>query len=384
MGNAAALDLLAGLVLPGAAMLDAPGFVAQMDPPTAPVSAAAATWTSWLNQNLLHPGTAPSTLPLDELVVAWLAAAFGFDGGHVVAGSSVATLTALWAARDVGGVREVVTSRAAHVSVRKAAEILGLAYREVDVDRHDRLVAAALGDVTGSAVVAAVGTVASGAIDPLPSIVERRPGWLHIDGAWGGPLQFSPAHRFRLAGIEAAQSIGFSAHKLLYQPKGCAFVLFADAAKAQAPMTYGGGYLRAPNIGVAGSRGASTLPLAALLLSWGADGLAAAVDRVVDQGQLLATALADSGRFEIRQTPETGICLFRPISRSPDNPPAAVRTRGVCVSHVVIDDEVWWRAVMVNPQADLELVVAVLVESLVESLVQSPIESPIESAGTDG
>ena len=46
-------------------------------------------------------------------------------GGHLLPGSTVANLTALWAARELVGVREVVASAAAHLSVRKAANIPG-------------------------------------------------------------------------------------------------------------------------------------------------------------------------------------------------------------------------------------------------------------------
>ncbi|MFJ9250755.1 hypothetical protein [Streptomyces sp. NPDC101776] len=42
-------------------------------------------------------------------MIDWLAPSFGMDGGHLVPGSSVPDLTVLWAARDLAGVRTVVS-----------------------------------------------------------------------------------------------------------------------------------------------------------------------------------------------------------------------------------------------------------------------------------
>jgi L-2,4-diaminobutyrate decarboxylase len=64
-------------------------------------------------------------------VIGWLAPAFGMGGGHLVPGSTVTNLTALWAARDLTGARQVATSTAAHLSVRKAAHLLGLDLIEI-------------------------------------------------------------------------------------------------------------------------------------------------------------------------------------------------------------------------------------------------------------
>ena len=125
-GELAALERLAPSVVGGARRLGAPGFLAHMDPPTPWVAWAGAQWAAALNQNLLHPDSAPVARELEERVVAWLAPFFGMSGGHLVPGSSVANLTALWAARELLGVEEVVASQAAHLSVPKAAAILGL------------------------------------------------------------------------------------------------------------------------------------------------------------------------------------------------------------------------------------------------------------------
>jgi L-2,4-diaminobutyrate decarboxylase len=132
------------------------------------------------------------------------------DGGHIVPGSSPANLTALWAARDLRNVTTVVAADTSHLSVKKAAHLLGLAYREVETDSPGRLDPKHLGDVRKSVVVLTAGSTSNGAIDPL-----GRPDapWVHVDAAWAGPLQLSTRWQYLLDGVEDADSVAVSAHK---------------------------------------------------------------------------------------------------------------------------------------------------------------------------
>ena len=49
-------------------------------------------------------------------------------------GSTIANMTALWAARELRGITTVVASEKSHLSMRKAADILGLKYVAVPTD----------------------------------------------------------------------------------------------------------------------------------------------------------------------------------------------------------------------------------------------------------
>ncbi len=127
LGARIALDVLAPNLFGHAARLgDATSF-AHMDPPTPWITWATALWNASLNQNLLHPATAPVARHIEQRVVGWLAPFFGMTGGHMTAGSTLANLTALWSARECAGVNQVLASGSAHLSVGKAAHILGLA-----------------------------------------------------------------------------------------------------------------------------------------------------------------------------------------------------------------------------------------------------------------
>ena len=190
VGGRSALQQLAGTALEQVSRLDHPGFLAHMDPPTPWVTWAAVMWAAAMNQNLLHPDAAPAARQLEPLVVGWLAPAFGMRGGHLLPGSTTANLTALWAARDLTGARRVICSAAAHLSIAKAARILGLELVEVPVDDTQRLRVDLLPDDLSDAIVVLVaGTVAAGAVDSLDAAAGAA--WRHVDAAWAGPLRLS-------------------------------------------------------------------------------------------------------------------------------------------------------------------------------------------------
>jgi glutamate/tyrosine decarboxylase-like PLP-dependent enzyme len=81
------------------------------------------------------------------------------------------------------------------------------------------------------AVVGSVGTVATGAIDPLEDIAEvaaEHDLWFHVDGAYGGPGVLAEELRPLYAGIERADSIAFDPHKWLYTPHSGGCILVRD------------------------------------------------------------------------------------------------------------------------------------------------------------
>ncbi|CRK57863.1 pyridoxal-dependent decarboxylase family protein, putative [Alloactinosynnema sp. L-07] len=360
IGERAALGALAGPILSDAARLGDPGFLAHMDPPTPWVSWAAAMWGARLNQNLLHPDTSPAARPLERLVVDWLSPFFGMDGGHLVPGSSVANLTALWVARDLRGVREVVCSEMAHLSIRKAAKILGLDFRTVPADELHRMDTAALGDISRSAVVVTAGTVAAGALDPLAGVAGAR--WLHVDAAWGGPLRLSASHSHLLDGVETADSVSVSAHKWLFQPKESAMILFRDSAAAHEAVSFGGGYLSVPNVGVLGSHGSSALPLVATLLTWGRRGVAQRIDHCMSMAQELTERIAAEPGLELHSRHQTGVVLWRP--RGADSRAIRDRLRRSFVSLSEVRGTLWLRSVAANPMASPNDVVDDVLEAI--------------------
>jgi L-2,4-diaminobutyrate decarboxylase len=344
------LSDLAPWVIGKAMPLDSPGSLASMNPPTPWVTWAANLWTAALNQNLLHPALSPAAGPIERRVITWLAPCFGMNGGHLVPGSTVANLTGLWAAREVRGVREVVASEAAHVSVQKAANLLGLRYRSVPVDDEQRIVPSSLGDVSRSALVLTAGTSATGAVDELDLSSRHPAAWTHVDAAWAGPLRLTDQHRSLLDGIQGADSVGFSAHKWLFQPKECAVILFREVDEAHAALTYRADYLSQPNVGLLGSHGATAVPLLATLMAWGREGLARRIERCMALAENLADLVCETEELELWRRPTTGIVVWRPRGRNAVE--IANHLDGAFVGTVSLHGSTWLRSAVANPMAD--------------------------------
>ena len=350
------------MIIGGARRLGAETAFAHMDPPTPWVTWATALWNAALNQNLLHPDVAPVARGVEDQVIRWLAPYFGMAGGHMTPGSTVANLTALWAARELKGIKRVATSQAAHLSVAKAAHILSLEFLNIEtnslgqIDR-ERLPA----DLSSSALVLTAGTTSAGAIDELN--VKGNAAWTHVDAAWAGPLRLSNTHREKLAGLDAADSVAISAHKWLFQPKESGLILFRDVTAAHEAVSFGGEYLAVPNIGVLGFHGANAVPLLATMLSWGRTGLEKRIDA--------AMALADRLSVYLRAQPN--VCLYAPnasgvvLWRTEKNIDVHAVIEQLPVgsaSFTKVDGSSWVRHVAANPNVDMDSLTTAIGEVL--------------------
>jgi len=349
IGPSAALEHLAGPVLHDARFLGSPGFFAHMDPPTPWVSWATQLWTASRNQNLLHPDTAPAARDLEQLAVDWLAPSFGMTGGHMTPGSTVANLTAIWAARQAGATA-VVSTNEAHLSVGKAAHLLGLEHHKLNDWSAEW---STISDHASIVAVITAGSTSTGSVEPLDAASDA--GWRHVDAAWAGPLVFSDQHRSLLAGVEQADSVSVSAHKWLFQPKESALVLFRDVDKAHASVSFGADYLAVPNIGLLGSAGARAVPLLATLLSYGRVGIADWIDTAMEATEELARMVDAHPAFEARTAPQAGVLNWRALSMSPGQLQSQLPPE-VFVSTTTIDGETWLRSVGANPMANSPLV----------------------------
>jgi L-2,4-diaminobutyrate decarboxylase len=359
-GDSQALESLAPRVLGEAARLDGDFMLAHMDPPTPWMTWATTLWNASLNQNLLHPATSPVARDLEATFISWLAPFFGMDGGHMTPGSTVANITALWVARDLRHVEEVVASDMAHVSIEKAARLLRIPFRKLKTDPLGHLLTSDLGDLRRSCLVLTAGHTSTGVIDPLD--LAGRAAWTHVDAAWAGPLRLSRTYGLRLDGIEQADSIAISGHKLLFQPKESGIVLFRDTDAANQAISFGGAYLNAPNVGLLGSRGANAVPLLATLLAWGRTGLETRLDRCMRTAEQVAKWITDQPRLQLLQPPGTGVFVWRPIEMDvlalvKALPPGLASTTQIA-------GEPWLRCVSANPNANPKVIIAAIADRI--------------------
>lgn len=352
------LDLLAPLVLGGASVLGDSTALAHMDPPTPWITWATTLWNASVNQNLLHPATAPVARDIEQRVIDWIVPFFGMNGGHMVPGSTIANLSALWAARECAGVKEVVYAEAAHLSVGKAAHILGLTQRPLPCGPSGALLPDALpDDLRSAALVLTAGTTSTGAIDDLT--LCGRAAWTHVDAAWAGPLRLSHKHSDLLSGIDGADSVAVSAHKWLFQPKESAFILFRDTARAHEAISFGGAYLATPNVGVLGSHGAAAIPMLATLLAWGRQGTANRIETCMSIANELASLISSHEQLELLATPLTGVVVWRPKGDNLTEALFAAMPPGSC-SLTTLNGGRWMRNVAANPNFKLPAFTAAL------------------------
>ena len=218
-----------------------PLYAGQMLTPPHPVARLAYMLAMWINPNnhALDGGRASSRM--EKEAVAAIARMFGWSEhlGHLCGGGTMANLEALWIAGRTHPGAAVLGSDQAHYTHGRISAVLELPFESIASDVRGRMDLAALerrlakGGV--GTVVATLGTTATGAVDPLPALLELRArhGFrLHVDAAYGGYFtladNLAPEARAAFDRIGEAESIVIDPHKHGLQPYGCGCVLFRD------------------------------------------------------------------------------------------------------------------------------------------------------------
>jgi sulfinoalanine decarboxylase len=186
------------------------------------------------------------------------------------------------------------------------------------------------------AVVATAGTTVRGAVDPLSEIAgicQRRGQWLHVDGAIGAVFGLVPAHRFRVAGLERADSITINPQKLLGITKTSSLLLLArpqalvEAFHTGLPYmepSWGGSH--GGESGLQGTRPAEILKLWLGLRQVGLSGIEAVVDGAIGRRRHLQRQLEPLG-LDLCGGP-LHLLAFAPAGASPSQAETwSVRTR---------------------------------------------------------
>lgn len=232
-----------------------------------PVAAVGDLVASVMNQNVTSWRSGPSCATIERTVVRWLGEFIGCTGfaGSLAGGGSSANLMGLAMAREAKAPANdhgaqpgtIYASTEVHMSIPKAAALLGLGYdsvRYIGVDEMfrlcvDELEAAIREDRAvgkrGIAIVGSAGTTNTGSIDPLnrlADIARQNDLWFHVDGAYGAFAASAAPDKFR--GLAQADSLSLDAHKWLYQPLDCGCLLYRDPAAAQHTFSHSGEYTK--------------------------------------------------------------------------------------------------------------------------------------------
>jgi tyrosine decarboxylase/aspartate 1-decarboxylase len=218
-----------------------PLYAGQMLKPPHPVAQLAYSLAMWINPNNHALDGGRATSAMEKEAVAEIAAMFGWTDflGHLCGGGTMANLEALWVAGQLQPGKKILASEQAHYTHKRISGVLQLECESVPVDSRGRMDVdalkdrLALGDV--GAVVATMGTTASGSVDPLPDILALRERYsfrVHADAAYGGYFTLAQNlgdhAKAAFARITEVDSIVIDPHKHGLQPYGCGCVLFHD------------------------------------------------------------------------------------------------------------------------------------------------------------
>lgn len=287
----------------------------------------------------------PTAVEIEQKLVRWFCDKVGYGpkaSGVFVSGGSMATLTALVAARhkiltpENQHLGTAYISNQTHSSVIKDLHVIGLSdrqIRKIPVDADFRLDVNALKktimqDKANGAipflVIATAGTTNTGSIDPLKDITaicRNFNMWLHVDGAFGASILLSQRYRHVLDGIAAADSVSWDGHKWLFQTYSSSMVLVKDKADLLNSYYAHPEYLKdleskhahfnPADMSIELTRPARALKLWLTLQVLGSDKIGAAIDHGVEMTQYAEKVLRNVPQVEITSPAQLAMITFR-------------------------------------------------------------------------
>jgi len=239
------------IILPGMTHWQSPNFHAYFPGNSSYPSILGEMLTAALGAQCMIWETSPAAAELEELMINWLKPLMTIPEnwtGCIQDTASTATLAALISAREQKTNWTInqhgfdhqklryYCSAETHSSIDKAVKILGAGLEnlvKVEVDKNlailpQKLEDAILRDIENGyipcAVVAAVGTTGTLAIDPIAAIGEickKHDLWLHVDAAYAGTALLLPEYHWMIKGIELADSMVFNPHKWMFTNFDC-------------------------------------------------------------------------------------------------------------------------------------------------------------------
>jgi glutamate/tyrosine decarboxylase-like PLP-dependent enzyme len=331
-----------------------PRFFGYVASSASPVGMIGDQLASALNQNLTAWRSSPAATDLERTVVRWLGSFVGFSddaGGLLTSGGSMANLNALYIAHrtklpsasskglwHAGKTMTVYASEQIHLSIPKAADVLGIGRDHVRLIKTDERLRLDTKDLREQiehdiqngfqpfALVASAGTVNTGAVDPLSemaAIAREYDLWFHIDGAYGAPGAAVHRKRELFSGLELADSVSLDPHKWLYAPIDCGCLLLHDPQRARSAFSHGDAdYIKIYeesdleafafwDYGIELTRRFRALKVWMILQYYGASRIRDTISEDIDLAEYLAERIVTSEDFELLAPVELSICCFR-------------------------------------------------------------------------
>jgi glutamate/tyrosine decarboxylase-like PLP-dependent enzyme len=321
------------------------------------LAALAEALAASVNMNAGGWKAGPAATEIERRTIAWIAEMIAYPGGCgglFTSGGTMANFTGLLtglrntAAYDstADGLQSearkgkhliYMADHEGHVSMTRVADMLNLgrsAIRRVpsrkdftlDPEALEAMVRAdrARGDQP-FCVVAQVGSINTGAIDPLEEIAgicERNGLWFHADGACGAVGAILPEKKEMYRGLERADSVTLDPHKWLFIPYECGCLLVRDPEKLRRAFSMSAPYLRGTlpteytgldyfEYGPQMSRGFRALKVWMALRHYGVEGYRKLLTQGIRCAERLHQRVCASEDFEQLHEPNLYIYSFR-------------------------------------------------------------------------
>jgi glutamate/tyrosine decarboxylase-like PLP-dependent enzyme len=279
-------------------------------------------------------GSGPTAVEL--VVVDWIRDLLGMPQGTdgvLLSGGSMASLTALTAARAAGHRGQVYLSDQTHSSIARGLRSGGWppsSIRVVPTSASYRWDAATVAramdqDVADqpAIVVATAGTTNTGAVDPLRELADvcaDRGAWLHVDAAYGGFAAVTDHGRAELTGLERADSVAVDPHKWFFQPYDVGCVLVRRPGLLELAFEMNPEYLRdvtastdevdLRNRSLELSRRSRALKIWLAVRTYGMDQVTAAVERGLAMARYAQHLIEKDPRWRLCTPAQLGVVTF--------------------------------------------------------------------------
>jgi len=296
-------------------------------------------FSKYLHTNLGDPALFSGTASVEKYVIKILGELVQLPEkgrGVILTGGSEANVTALWAIRNKkfkdflshNGIPEIIAPESAHISIEKAANLLGVKLTKIPVTSYYQIDLAKLTDSISEntfAIVGVAGTTAFGTIDPLLELNDiclSNNIDLHIDAAFGGlviPFIDKVKTEYNLSfDLKALKSMTIDIHKMGFVASPGGGLLWRDRSYPNAiqfTLKYLEGNPKQNTI--TGTRsGASTIAFAKMWQNWGYDGYQKEVLKCLENTIYLYRELIKRG-FDIPIKPVINILGVKTTDNHP-------------------------------------------------------------------
>lgn len=341
------------IILPGMTQWQSPNFHAYFPANSSYPSVLGEMLTATLGAQCMIWETSPAAAELEELMINWLKPLMNIPAnwtGCIQDTASTATLAAMISAREKKSNWSInkkgfehqklrfYCSSETHSSIDKAVKILGAGIDhlvKVEVDEHLSIIPSALETAiekdikegfTPCAVVAAVGTTGTLAIDPIDAIgdiCQKYNIWLHVDAAYAGTALMLPEYHDLIQGIEKADSFVFNPHKWMFTNFDCTVYFINDEEALIKTFEILPEYLKTStrgqvkdyrDWGVPLGRRFRALKLWFVIRDFGIEGIQMRLRDHISYAKWFADQVNESEDFELVIEPKLNVVCFRMIA----------------------------------------------------------------------